>query len=88
MRYVDENKRCIVCRFEGVDLHHVKTRKSGGSDEKENLMPLCHKHHVEIHNMGTTSFTIKYYWVMKWLRRNGWELDGRKWVNYKEGYSL
>ena len=85
MRYVDENGICVVCRFKGVDLHHIKTRKSGGSDSKFNLLPLCHRHHVEIHNSGTTSFVKKYHWVGKWLVKNNWKFNGRKWHNKEVG---
>ena len=31
----------------GLDPHHIKTRGSGGSDAKENLITLCRKHHNE-----------------------------------------
>ena len=44
----------------GADLHHVKTRKSGGTDDDYNLMPLCRSHHTECHKIGTSTFVKKY----------------------------
>lgn len=88
MRYVDEKGVCVACRFVGVDLHHIKTRKSGGSDEPHNLMPLCHRHHVEIHALGIKKFSSKkgHVHVLSWLLKNGWTYDPffNKWNNEKE----
>lgn len=40
--------------------HHIKTRGSGGGDEKSNIMCLCFKHHEEIHRIGHKTFFRKY----------------------------
>ena len=87
MKYYDERARCLVCRRLGVDLHHTKARAAGGTDSPLNLMPLCHQHHVEIHNIGTYSFVMKFVCVGRWLSRKGWDLQrfNRKWVHLKEG---
>lgn len=80
--YVSEIMKCVVCGAPGVDLHHIKTRGAGGGDEEFNLMPLCHKSHVEVHNIGLLSFSKKYPEVKRWLVRNGWELlMSKKWVH-------
>lgn len=37
---------CQVCgTHKGLEVHHIKTRGSGGGDEPENLVLLCHMHH-------------------------------------------
>ena len=41
------------------DPQHVKTVGSGGVDA-ENIVPLCHYHHVECHNIGILTFQEKY----------------------------
>ena len=38
----------------GLDVHHIKTRGSGGGDTGDNLILLCRKHHQEAH-MGLIS---------------------------------
>jgi predicted HNH restriction endonuclease len=61
--------------------HHVKTRKSGGTDEPHNLMPLCAWCHVEIHKIGLVSMSQKYESVNNWLINNGWEVMMGKWFH-------
>ena len=62
----DENKQavseqlCVVCGLWPVDVHHIRTRGSGGGDELSNLMALCRRHHVEIHQTGRETFMRKY----------------------------
>lgn len=79
MKYVSKSLNCVICGFKGVDLHHIKTRKSGGSDKAHNLMPLCHKHHVLIHAKGTNGVIMyekrhrDFSLVELWLLKNGWE---------------
>jgi len=68
-----------------VCYHHVKTRKSGGTDEPHNLMPLCSWCHTAIHKIGLVSMSKKNSKVHNWLLSNGWELVMGKWVNGKMG---
>ena len=74
---------CVVCN-EAKDgfvcYHHVKTRKSGGTDEPHNLMPLCAWCHTNIHKIGLVSMSKKHASVHNWLLRNGWELAMGKWI--------
>lgn len=86
MNYTDPNRKCQVCKFRGVDLHHVKSRKSGGSDDSWNLMPLCHKHHVEIHQIGLITFSKRYNEARWWLLGNSWKINDitQKWY-HEEG---
>lgn len=78
--------RCTVCSRIDAELHHVKTRKSGGSDNPHNLMPLCRKHHTEIHQIGTTTFSEKYPIAKNWLISNHWNKYGfvLKWKHDEE----
>lgn len=69
---------CIVCFKEeenSVCFHHVKTRKSGGTDDAWNLMPLCFYCHEEVHKKGLSLFSALYSQVAKWLTGNGWSWD-------------
>lgn len=69
--------RCLIkgCKNPNIDMHHVKTRGSGGSDDENNLMPLCRWHHTEVHQIGMHKFSKKYEDVNNFLIANGWELD-------------
>jgi hypothetical protein len=53
---------CCVLKdcFGIVHAHHVTTKGAEGKDEA-NLVPLCAKHHSEIHLMGRNSFKEKYF---------------------------
>lgn len=33
----------------GLELHHIKPRSFGGTNEYDNLLPLCHKCHKKVH---------------------------------------
>jgi hypothetical protein len=64
---------CLVCRNYGEsDPHHVKSKGSGGHDIPTNVVPLCRKHHTEIHAIGLNRFSEKYVEISLWLSRNGW----------------
>jgi hypothetical protein len=43
-----------------LDNHHITTRGAGGSDDPENIVRLCRKHHSECHSIGRESFFKKY----------------------------
>lgn len=75
---------CIICEAvteNGNCFHHIKTRASGGSDEPHNMMPVCKKHHNEIHSKGNNQMCKQYPQFQNWLKNNGWRLDGyiNKW---------
>ena len=82
MKYKNKDKTCIVCNRQGVDLHHVKTRGSGGSDEEFNLMPLCRWHHSQIHTEGLNKLSMKYR-VRNWLEDNDYVYDAyiARWIH-------
>lgn len=74
-QYRSQIHKCIVTGFCPVDLHHVKTQGSGGTDEEWNLMPLDRLMHTELHQIGLRRFADKYPTVRKWLIGHGWEFD-------------
>jgi len=45
---------CLACWSKEIELHHVTPRSQSGSDVRENLAPLCHRHHMilEDHSPG------------------------------------
>jgi len=52
---------CSVCnKKRPIHPHHLKTRGSGGDDTLANLVPLCPKHHVEIHQYGISKMCEEY----------------------------
>jgi hypothetical protein len=81
--YQDPLKKCLVSGKLGVDLHHVKHRGAGGSDEEFNLMPLSRAAHQELHKIGLTTFAEKYSQVKKWLLNNNWQFNTlmKKWLH-------
>lgn len=57
---------CLTCYARrGDPPHHVKTRGSGGKDER-NVVPLCWKCHSEVHTIGTKTFADKYAIDLRW----------------------
>ncbi len=52
---------CIVCGRFAKNLHHVTYKSRGGTDEPENLVPLCFECHSGHHdrNNPTTEEIIK-----------------------------
>jgi hypothetical protein len=45
--------------FGGLDMHHIKSRGSGGEDVRGNLILLCRHHHQMAHN-GKISKSVLY----------------------------
>lgn len=42
------SQRCIVCKCTTFDLHHLTYRRLG-REHLEDLVPLCRRHHDEVH---------------------------------------
>lgn len=63
---------CMAClRVPCAEVHHVTTVKAGGNDVPENLMPLCHEHHMEVHQGGWNKAIKKYPAIKNWLEFAG-----------------
>jgi len=75
---------CLVCRKISGEVHHIKSRGSGGHDIESNLIPLCRVHHTEVHKIGLNRFSEKYKEMSLFLTSNGWEFSAsvNKWKNF------
>jgi len=49
--FLRDNPVCQMCEpyVPATVAHHIKERKDGGEDSRDNLMALCHRCHEEIH---------------------------------------
>ena len=76
------DKRCIVTG-KAAELHHVKTRGSGGPDEEWNLVPVSRLIHSLWHSRGNTYMARTYPIIKKWLLEHGWTYDEytKRWVH-------
>ncbi len=61
------NEPCLICSKWPSDPHHITTRGAGGDDVGNNLMPLCHLHHVEWHQVGVSKMVHQYPDIAVWL---------------------
>ena len=57
---------CLISGRGGVDPHHLKTVGMGRKRalpkwEDFTTIPLCRKHHQELHQIGRETFERKYY---------------------------
>jgi len=85
-KFTDEFGECVITGFIGVDLHHWKSRGSGGTNGDHNLLALKHELHNELHLIGRDSFINKkeHYKAKEWLINNGWYLFNSEWFHPKE----
>lgn len=76
------NTLCLGCEKTNIplDIHHIKSRGSGGSDEVHNLIPLCRSCHIEIHK-GRNKFIDKRPKLKAYLKSMGWHLVVNKWIH-------
>jgi 5-methylcytosine-specific restriction endonuclease McrA len=42
-------KPCDETKLDHLHVHHIRERQHGGSDSLDNLITLCHEHHIQIH---------------------------------------
>lgn len=69
--YLD--KPCFICGLLPSVAHHLKSKGSGGPDKIWNLIPLCKKHHTEIHKIGFVEmFFTRHPGLMPKLNKVGW----------------
>lgn len=75
---------CLACGSKKVDVHHIKSRKTGGPDIDWNILPTCRWHHNEVHSIGLAKFADKYSAVQPYLERQGWTYDyyRKKWQRH------
>ena len=47
------SQKCLFCQQKkNLHMHHLKPKSEGGTDEPENLIPVCPNHHAKIHTEG------------------------------------
>jgi len=80
---IHKKDRCAVCDGDWpmLDVDHVKTFASGGTDEAYNCMTLCRFCHIQKGTIGTVSMSKKYPRYHNWLIENGWEFVMGKWLH-------
>lgn len=83
MKYSDPEAFCIVTGKQGCDLHHIKTRGSGGTDDEWNLIPISRTLHQRWHHRGTQYMVKGYPAIRNWMIKNGWKFDiySGKWLH-------
>lgn len=78
---------CACCGAPSDELHHIRTKKSGGPDKEWNLLPVCRGCHRRIHDTTLKQITDKSARLRKWLYAHGWYIENRlgkkKWWNDK-----
>jgi hypothetical protein len=58
----DCGRRCCICgKLHSVQLHHIKPKEKGGTDEIDNAIPLCPNCHNEVHTGYSPGRTTKIY---------------------------
>lgn len=73
---------CLICGGVG-EVHHLLTRKAWPEyrDSEFNLVPMCRKHHSEVHSYGMTKMGTKYPLFEVALKHRGWfySEEEKKW---------
>lgn len=80
---------CIACGHHKSEIHHIKTRGSGGKDDPWNIIPLCSDDHTQapwaIHR-SKDKFFKKYPHVKEHLEKLGWEFNSNKLFHHLNNY--
>jgi hypothetical protein len=71
---------CAACGLDGDNMvcyHHIYTQKAYPEFkfEKFNLVPMCQKHHNEIHSSSLRTMAVKYPGIKDFLVNNGYEFN-------------
>jgi hypothetical protein len=65
---------CLVCtdvQRGGTECAHVRSRGAGGGDLR-NCVPLCPRHHHELHFWGARTFQARYRITLKRMASTYW----------------
>ncbi len=87
--YARDRWRCAspVCRSGNLTPHHVVFRSHGGGEERENLISLCERCHLDLVHLGRLEVKGRAGLEledMHWKAR-GWQVDGRRAGNLAMG---
>lgn len=67
---------CEICGHAPAEAHHfLHTRGAGGSNEPENILWLCRRHHMEFHARGGHTFMRRYGHRLPREIRERWERE-------------
>ncbi len=69
------DKKCIICGKSPADKTHIKSKGSGGTGKKHNIVLLCRDHHMEQHRIGIVTFYKRHKEYRDELIEKGWELE-------------
>jgi 5-methylcytosine-specific restriction endonuclease McrA len=65
---------CIYCGSSHIEMHHIRFRSQQGRGGFRNLVPLCKRHHLQVHNEREIADTLRevrekyfgpWYWADK-----------------------
>ncbi len=75
---------CAACgSMYQTEIHHIKTRGSGGSNHESNCIPLCSGCHTQepyAWHRGRWKLINKFPHLLKRFREKGWEIYGDKFL--------
>lgn len=77
-RYLDYVRTlpCLLCQGIPSEAHHIQSRGAGGSDR--GTVPLCRRHHQQVHRQGKTKVAEQYgnidWWFHAWNVLHSWAL--------------
>ena len=71
---IEESKK--TCRSI-IEIHHIKEKSMGGSNEEANKVPCCSTHHSMIHE-GIIKLD-KWYSTTSGLKFHWWDEKGKEW---------
>ena len=54
-----EEIACEICGCPAVDIHHIEFGRHKRSDEVDNLIALCRRHHEDCHNYKIPIYFLK-----------------------------
>jgi len=64
-----------ICRLPLIEVHHIEYVENGGSDAKENLIPLCPLCHARVHQGSIPDEAIRTWKVMLVATYHAWTKD-------------
>ena len=80
-------KGCYICHCDSDCVHHIISIIELGNNNNKNLMPLCFKHHQEIHNTDNINIPIPIG-INKALIKKTHKLLRKFWIKNPEGLWL
>lgn len=75
-----------------LEAHHLHYRSQGGQDDAANGLPLCTRHHTQVHQRW---LKVRPEWLLQetrdYLARQGvvcWDEDGRPFGRHFRGFAV